>query len=66
MWFDYVNYYGPICGRSFKHKPKPTVLHHKTCPNCGAKLVNVYYSAQVDKYVCKGCMDKILDKENEK
>ena len=60
MMFDYIDYYTPICGRSFKYKPKPTVLHHKTCPICESKRVNIYYSTQLDKYVCKKCMDKLL------
>lgn len=44
----------------FKFKPKPTVLHHKTCTDCGRTLVNIYYSAQLDRYICKKCMDKFL------
>lgn len=58
--FDYVNYYMPVCGRSFKYKSKPIVLHHRTCPICESKRVNVYYSNQLEKYICKKCMDKLL------
>lgn len=43
-----------------KIKPKPTVLHQKTCPVCEKNLVNLYYYAQVDKYMCKICMDKMI------
>lgn len=43
-----------------KVKKKRTVLHQKTCPTCGNKLVNVYYSKQLDKYICKKCTDKLL------
>lgn len=43
-----------------KLKPKPTVLHQKTCPICDSKRVNIYYSNQLDKYMCKKCMDKSL------
>lgn len=47
----------------FKFKSKPTVLHHKTCPICDRKLVNVYYSNQIEKYICKNCMDKLLEEK---
>lgn len=57
MILDYVNQYMPVCGRNFKYKPKPTVLHRKTCPICNRKLVNIYYSVQMDKYICKSCID---------
>lgn len=43
-----------------KLKPKPTVLHQKTCPICNSRRVNIYYSNQLDKYICKKCMDKSL------
>lgn len=42
-------------------KKKQTVLHQKTCPICDSKRVNVYYSNQLDKYICKKCMDKLLN-----
>ena len=48
-----------------KIKKRPTTLHHKTCPICDRKLVNVYYSNQLEKYICKKCMDKLLE-TNEK
>ena len=47
----------------FKFKPKPTVLHQKTCPICGRKLVNIYYSKPLDKYICKQCMQKEIKHE---
>jgi hypothetical protein len=43
-----------------KPKSRPIVLHQKTCPVCEKKLVNLYYSAQVDMYMCKSCMDKMI------
>ena len=43
-----------------KVKDIPTVLHQKTCPVCDSKRVNLYYSNQLDKYICKKCMDKLL------
>lgn len=43
-----------------KFKPQPTVLHKKTCPICDRKFVNIYYSKQLGKYICKKCMDKLL------
>ena len=46
-----------------KVKSKPTTLHHKTCPVCDRKLVNVYYSNQLEKYICKKCMDKLSNDE---
>lgn len=47
----------------FKFGSKPTVLHQKTCPMCDRKLVNVYYSNQLEKYICKKCLDKLLGKK---
>ena len=52
-------YYDFLMG-DFKVKNKPTTLHHKTCPICDSKRVNVYYSNQLEKYICKKCMDKLL------
>ena len=43
-----------------KVKSRPTVLHQKTCPICGNKRVNIYYSNQLDKYICRNCMDKLF------
>ena len=48
-----------------KVKPKPTTLHRKTCPICDKKLVNVYYFNQLDKYICKECMYKLLRDEKD-
>ena len=49
----------------FRSSGKPTVLHRRTCPNCGKKLVNLYYSAQAERYICKECLDAILTKGGE-
>lgn len=49
-----------------RFRPKPTVLHRKTCPICDKKLVNVYYSSQLEQYVCKKCTDVLLRKEEER
>jgi transposase-like protein len=49
--------------KGIKIKPKPTVLHQKTCPICGRGRVNIYYSSQLDKYICKKCMDSLLDEK---
>ena len=46
-----------------KFKPKPIVLHQRTCPDCGRTLVNVYYSAQLDRYICKKCIDKFMSEK---
>lgn len=36
-----------------------TVIHHETCPKCGAKLVNLYRKSPEDsKWMCKKCWDK--------
>ena len=45
-------------------KPKPTVLHRATCPCCGRKLVNVYFSNQQNEYMCKECLDKTLKRSD--
>lgn len=46
-----------------KSRPRPTVLHRQTCPYCGRKLVNVYFSDSQNEYMCKECLDKTLKKE---
>lgn len=51
----YSNAYG---AEGIKIKKRPAVLHHHTCPDCGRKLVNLYYSAQLEKYLCKKCMEE--------
>lgn len=43
-----------------KFKPKKLILHHRTCPVCERRLVNIYYSNQLDKYICRNCMDKLF------
>lgn len=40
---------------------KPTILHRKTCPVCDQKLVNVYYSEYMQKYLCKACINKLKE-----
>lgn len=47
-----------------KLKSKPIILHRQTCPCCGKKLVNLYYSATQDKYFCKDCLDKVLKRSD--
>jgi transposase-like protein len=44
-------------------KTAPAVLHQKTCPICESKRVNVYYSNQIEKHICKKCMDKLLNEK---
>ena len=46
--------------KDIRPKPLPTVLHHKTCPTCGAKLVNVYL-IPLGTYICKKCIDKLSE-----
>lgn len=54
------NGYYDFLMNDIKVKSKPLTLHQKTCPTCNRKLVNVYYTYQLDKYICKKCMDKLL------
>ena len=36
-----------------------TVVHHETCPCCGAKLVNLYRQSVDDKmWKCRKCWEK--------
>lgn len=49
--------------KDLKVKPKPTTLHQKTCTICDSKRVNVYYSNQLGKYICKKCMDKLSNEK---
>lgn len=52
-------------GPMIRRYSKPLVLHQKTCPICDRKRVNLYYSVQMDKYMCKHCIDQLM-KEKEK
>ena len=61
--FDLTPYLDMYRTQQFKSKSKPTVLHQKTCPICDRKLVNVYYSNQLEKYICKKCMDNLLQEK---
>lgn len=45
---------------NIKIKSTPTVLHQKTCPICDRKRVNIYYSNQLNKYICKACLDELV------
>lgn len=63
-WSSSWGSYTDFCTREYKSKPKPTVLHRKTCPICDSKLVNIYYSQQLDKYICAKCMDKLSKQAN--
>lgn len=61
MMFDFETpYLDMYRTQRFKFKSKPTVLHQRACPICDRKLVNVYYSNQLEKYICKKCMDNLL------
>ena len=58
--FEGMYSYTDLLMRKRKYKPTPTILHQKTCLVCNRKLVNVYYSNQLEKYICKKCTDKLL------
>lgn len=60
FWNSNWGAYTDFLARDIKFKSKPTVLHQKTCSICNSKRVNIYYSNQLDKYICKKCMDKLL------
>lgn len=47
----------------FVKRNKPTVLHGKTCPLCGRKLVNLYYMSQTDDYICNKCINNLYEKQ---
>ena len=47
-----------------KFKNRPTILHRETCPLCERKLVNLYYSSQLEQYICKRCRDQLLEANN--
>lgn len=38
---------------------KRTKKNRETCPDCGSKLVNIYYNEGVWK--CKKCWDKLIE-----
>ena len=49
-----------------KRYTRPAKIHRTTCPDCGNKLVTLYYSKQLDKYVCRKCTDALSGKDKEK
>lgn len=45
--------------RRLRNARTKTVLHHETCPCCGAKLVNLYRKSKDDSmWKCKKCWDE--------
>ena len=42
---------------------KPTKIHRENCPICDRKNVTLYFSAQLEKYICKQCMDRLMGNE---
>ena len=60
----FYGYYDFIMN-DIKFKAKPVTLYQKTCPICDKKRVNIYYSNQLDKYICKECMDKLLKEKGD-
>lgn len=42
--------------RRINKNRKATVVHHETCPYCGAKLVNLYRRENV--WMCRRCWEK--------
>ena len=56
--FSDKSYIDMYLKEGIKVKKKPTVLHQKTCPLCGRKLVNLYYSEKIEKHICKKCTDE--------
>ena len=45
--------------RRLRNARTKTVVHHETCPRCGAKLVNLYRKSSEDSmWMCKKCWDK--------
>ena len=48
--------------RKLAAKSKPIsemVLHRRTCPVCGAKMVNLYFCSKSGEFVCKRCKDEL-------
>lgn len=48
--------------RRFSH---PIKVHRATCPHCGGKLLTLYWSEQLGKYICRKCMDVFLGERKE-
>lgn len=45
--------------RRLRNARTRTILHHETCPCCGAKLVNLYRKSPDDsKWMCRKCWEK--------
>jgi len=43
---------------------KKVVLHDKSCDYCDKPHVDVYYSCQLDAYICDHCMKILLGETN--
>lgn len=64
--FDFEQpYFNLYRTKRFRSSGIPTVLHHRTCPVCESKLVNLYYSVQCERYLCKACLDKVMAERKE-
>jgi len=59
-YFDMYTMYMVKSNKSSVTSSKPIVLHQKTCPVCNRQLVNLYYSAQLEMYICKKCIDNLM------
>lgn len=44
---------------------KPIKIDQAICAHCG-KLLTLYWSAQLERYICKKCMDVFLGNTNAK
>ena len=58
--FDFEKQYLDMYRTLFMPKKRKLVLHRRTCPICARKLVNLYYSEQLKKYICKNCTDNLV------
>lgn len=43
----------------FYAKGRLLVLHRETCPECKRNLVNLYKSDELQRYLCRECLEKL-------
>lgn len=48
-----------------KRFSRPIKVHRATCPHCDGKLLTLYWSEQLGKYICRECMDVFLVERKE-
>lgn len=64
--FDFLHPYLDMYKNELRKRYKrPLKIHRATCPHCGGKLLTLYWSAQLEKYICRECTGVVLGEREE-